>query len=170
MRLVPASLDPPEGLEAFLIEVGEGESGFGPAGYTPEKETLSSFLQRQADNAESRNLPEGWVPQTTFWLLDDAGAIVGMCRLRHKLTDGLLHHGGHIGYYVRESARRKGYGAIQLSLALAEGRKLGIERFLLTVDDENVASIRVIEGNGGVLEDKRIDVDTGRLFRRYWIG
>jgi predicted acetyltransferase len=89
---------------------------------------------------------------------------------RHELNDVLLHHGGHIGYYVRPSARGKRYGTAILDLTLAEGRKRGIERFLLTVDSNNVPSIRVIEGNGGVLEDERLDEETGRMFRRYWIA
>jgi predicted acetyltransferase len=170
MQLVPASLDAPEGLEAFLIEVDRGETGFGGTDFSPGSETLATFLQRMIDRSEGRGLEPGWVPFTTYWLLDDEGAVVGVSRLRHELTDGLLYHGGHIGYYVRPSARRKGHGTYILALTLTEGRKRGIERFLLTVDSENVPSIRVIEANGGVLEDERIDKDTGRLFRRYWIG
>jgi predicted acetyltransferase len=170
MRLVAASLDPPEGLEAFLIEVDRGETGFGGTDFAWGKEPLSDFLQRMIDRSEGRGLEPGWVPFTTYWLLDDAGAIAGMSRLRHDLTDELLFHGGHIGYYVRPSARGKRYGTAVLALTLAEGRKRGIDRFLLTVNSDNVPSIRVIEGNGGVLEDERVDRETGRLFRRYWIG
>jgi predicted acetyltransferase len=170
MRLVAASLNPPEALEAFLIEVDKGETGFGGTDFAPGSETLATFLQRMVDRSEGRQLEPGWVPFTTYWLLDDAGAVVGMSRLRHELTDDLLYHGGHIGYYVRQSARGKRYGTSILALTLDEGRKLGIERFLLTVDCENAPSIRVIEGDGGVLEDERVDKDTGRAFRRYWIG
>ena len=122
------------------------------------------------DRSNGVALPSGWTPFTTYWLLDDAGAIVGMSRLRHALNDGLLYHGGHIGYYVRPSARGKRYGTSILELTLAEGRKRGIERFLLTVNSDNVPSIRVIEGNGGILEDERPHPDTGLPFRRYWIG
>ena len=170
MRLVAASLDPPEGLEAFLIEVDRGETGFGGTDFASGKEPLSDFLQRMVDRSEGRRLEPGWVPFTTYWLLDDEGAVAGMSRLRHELTDELLYHGGHIAYYVRPSARGKRYGTAVLALTLAEGRKRGIDRFLLTVNSDNVPSIRVIEGNGGALEDERIDRETGRPFRRYWIG
>ena len=169
MRLVAASLEPPEGLEAFLIELDRGENGFGGSDYDPANEALSDFLQRHVDMSVGRNLEPGWVPQTTYWLLDDTGEVAGMSRLRHELTEGLLHHGGHIGYYVRRSARGKRHGTSILALTLAEGRKRGIERFLLTVDSTNEPSIRVIEGNGGLLEDERFDEETGRPFRRYWI-
>ena len=169
MRLVAASLDPPEGLEAFLLEVGDGEFGFG-TDFAPGAETLDDFLQRQLDNANGVNMPPGWVRRTTFWLLDNNDAIAGISHLRHELNDVLRRQGGHIGYYVRPAARGKRLGTSILALTLAEGRKLGIERFLLTVDAENVPSIRVIEGNGGVLENEGPHPETGRPYRRYWIG
>src|SRR4051794_1092520 len=156
MRLVAASLDAPDGLEAFLIEVGRGEAGFGGTDFEPAKETLSDFLQRAVDRSGGRQLEPDWVPFTTYWLLDDDGAVVGISRLRHELNDFLMHHGGQIGYYVRPSARGKRYGTAILALTVAEGRKRGIERFLLTVDSDNEPSIRVIEGNGGVFEDERM--------------
>jgi predicted acetyltransferase len=166
MRLVPASLDAPDGLEAFLIEVGKGEGGFSGTDFAPGAETLADFLQRCIDRSEGRGLEPGWVPFTTYWLLDDEGAVVGMSRLRHDSTDELR---GHIGYYVRPSARGKRYGTSILALTLQAGRKRGVERFLLTVYSTNVPSIRVIEGFG-VMEEERVDHETGRLFRRYWIG
>jgi len=170
MRLVAASLDAPDGLEGFLIEVDKGETGFGGTDFAPGKESLADFLQRSIDRSEGRQLEPGWVPFTTYWLLDDAGTVVGISRLRHSLTDVLIHHGGHIGYYVRPAARGKRYGTAILRLTLEDGRKRGIQRFLLTVNSDNAPSIRVIEGNGGVLEDERVWAETGRPFRRYWIG
>jgi predicted acetyltransferase len=169
MRLVAASLDAPKGLEAFMVEVVEGEAGFGGSNdYRPGDDTMTDVLQRMIDWSEGRSLLPSWAPFTTYWLVDDDGALVATSRLGHALTDELLHHGGHIGYYVKRSERRKGYGRSMLTLTLAEGRKRGIERFLLTVNVNNEGSIRVIEANGGVLEDERLD-DTGQMFRRYWI-
>lgn len=170
MKLVPASLTPPDGLEAFLLELGLGENGFGGTDYAPDRESLADYLQRLLDTAAGINLRPEWVPGTTFWLLDDSGEVVGMSRLRHRLNDQLLHHGGHIGYYVGPSARGSGYGSQILALTLQEGCRMGIQRFLLTVFEDNEPSIRVIEGNGGVMEDRRIDHETGEPFLRYWIG
>src|SRR3954454_21498120 len=170
-RLVKASLQPLEGLEAFLIELGAGETGFGSTDYAPAQEPLSSFLQRLVDTETGTNLPTGFVPATTFWLLDSDGAIAGMSRLRHELNDALLHHGGHIGYYLRPSARGQRLGHEMLRLTLDEGRARGIQRFLLTVKSTNIPSIRVIEHNGGVMEDERPEDDgSGHTFRRYWMG
>jgi predicted acetyltransferase len=169
MRLLAASLDPPEGLEAFLREIGEGESGFAGTEFVTRSMTLPDFLQRLVDYAGGRNLDPGHVPSTTFWVLDDAGEVIGLVRLRHHLNDALLRAGGHIGYYLRPAARGKGYGAEMLRLALVEARRTGIDRALLTVNSNNPRSIRVIESNGGVMEEEGLHPDDGQPYRRYWI-
>ena len=170
VRLVAASLQPPLGLVEFLRELGDGEDGFvGEQDFVAGRLTLEGLLQRLMDVSEGRNLPDGWVPMTTFWLLEDTGAIVGLSRLRHRLNDFLHRHGGHIGYYIRASERGKGYGTRVLALTLPYARALGLDRVLLTVDSDNERSIHVIERNGGVVEEECIDETTGRLHRRYWI-
>jgi len=169
MRLVPVSLDPPPGLEEVLRQLGHGENGFVGTGQPVDTSTLSSYLRGLVDMADGVNLKPGWVPTTTYWLLDDAGDVAGVSRLRHRLTQALIEDGGHIGYYVRRSERGKGYGTAILRLVLVEACKLGIDRALLTVDSDNAPSIRVIESNGGKLEDERTDPETGGFYRRYWI-
>lgn len=83
--------------------------------------------------------------------------------MRHRLNEHLLEGGGHIGYDVRPTARRRGYATAMLRDALRKAAELGIEKALLTCDDDNVGSYKVIEANGGVMEDVR----HGR--RRYWV-
>lgn len=109
----------------------------------------------------------GYVPQTTFWLIVD-NSYAGTIDIRHYLTSNLRKFGGHIGYRIRPSMRRQNYGTLQLKLALPHAWALGIERALITCDDDNIASQKIIEANGGILQDK---VDNGRasLTRRYWI-
>lgn len=109
----------------------------------------------------------GRVPQTAFWLIVD-GEYAGRIDIRHSLTESLEKFGGHIGYDIRPKFRKKGYGTLQLKLALPHAWALGLERVLITCDDDNIGSIKIIETNGGVLQDK---VDNGRhvLSRRYWI-
>jgi predicted acetyltransferase len=169
MQLVAASLDPPVGLEAFLREVGNGEAGFGGTEFVSGRLSLRDYLQVQVDYAEGRNLANGHVPQTTFWAIDDTGEVVGMLRLRHRLTDELLVSGGHIGYYVRPSARRRGYATEMLRLALEHARGIDIERVLLTAYTTNTGSVRVIEKNGGVLENVVPHPETGEPHGRFWI-
>ncbi|PWR13722.1 GNAT family N-acetyltransferase [Micromonospora sicca] len=121
-------------------------------------------LREQAD--ESRPLPEGRVPAVYWWIVE-GDEVLGAVSLRLRLNDFLLRAGGHIGYGVRPSARRRGAATFALGEALAEAGRRGIGQALVTCADDNVPSARTIERHGGVLEDVR-DTELGRT-RRYWI-
>jgi len=97
----------------------------------------------------------------------DDNKIVGMINIRHTLNDYLLQFGGHIGYSVRKSERRKGYAKEMLRLALVKCKELGIDKVLITCNKENIASAKTITGNGGVLENEVQEQD--RITQRYWI-
>ncbi len=96
------------------------------------------------------------------------GKLVGMVSIRHELNDYLEQFGGHIGYSVRKSERRKGYATQILKLALAYCRELGISNVLVTCDKQNIGSATVIKLNGGKLEDEITNND-GAITQRYWI-
>lgn len=125
-------------------------------------EYVQTLLDREIDP-----LP-GYVPQTDYWLIVQ-GAYCGDINLRHDLTPALEQYGGHIGYRIRPSMRHRGYGTLQCKLALEKAGERGLERVLITCDDDNIGSYRIIETNGGVLLDR---IDNGRqaLTRRYWIA
>jgi len=130
-----------------------------------------NLLAYFADLQNARNLPEGWVSATTLWLVDEeAQRFLGQIDIRHSLTDSLLRYGGHIGYAVRLGEWNKGYGTQMLALALPRAKALGIERCLITCDDDNPGSARVMEKNGFVLGDKVDNVIGGCpiITRRYW--
>jgi predicted acetyltransferase len=133
-------------------------------------EDFAKYVKGRLDWKKGKNLPEGWIPSTTFWLVRDNDVILGTSRLRHKLTEHLRNIGGHIGYNIRPSQRRKGYGTLILELTLQKARELGLKRVLITCDDDNIASIKIIERNGGVLEDKITNEERNVPKRRYWIG
>ena len=117
------------------------------------------------------DLPEGYVGSTTYWLVDDElQRFMGQIDIRHELTDRLLRYGGHIGYAVRLGEWNKGYGTLMLQLALPHAKALGITRCLITCDDDNPGSARVMEKNGFVLGDKVDNVIDGQaiITRRYW--
>src|SRR5262245_65280798 len=101
--------------------------------------------------ARGEQLPPNHVP-TTFLFAFDESRIVGRVAIRHALNDFLLRLGGHIGYVVVPEYRRRGYATAMLAWSVRFAREqLGISPVLLTCDDDNVASIRTIEKNGGVL-------------------
>ena len=108
-------------------------------------------------------LPQGFVPYIQLISFAADGRAVGFLNLRLRLNDYLLQEGGHIGYSIRPSQRRKGLAKLQLKLGLAEARKQGLERVLITCDEDNEASRAVILANGGALEDIRAGKE------RYWI-
>lgn len=108
------------------------------------------------------------VPQTVYWGVDDEG-YAGRIALRHSLNDRLKLLGGHIGYDVRPTRRRRGYASQMLHLVLDEARKVGLDRVLITCDDDNVGSYRTAESSGAWLE--RIGDVEGhqKPVRYYWI-
>ena len=142
-------------------EILHGSGGLQSAG------TFEAWIRRTESMAIGKDIPENRVPETTFLAFDDKGHLAGMVNIRHYLNDRLLQVGGHIGYSVRKSERRKGYGAEMLRLALAEAGKLGIQKVLITCDKENIGSAKTIQKNGGVLENEILD--NGRIMQRYWI-
>lgn len=117
-----------------------------------------------------RNLKPGRVGAHYFWLVDSQrDYFIGEIVIRHKLTESLEKYGGHIGYGVRFSEWNKGYGSLMLKLALPEAQKIGLTRILITCDDTNIASARVMEKNGFTLIDKLENFvnDAPVITRRY---
>jgi len=108
-----------------------------------------------------------FVPATTYFAVVD-DRIVGTIQIRHKLNDFLLGYGGHIGYGVRPSERRKGYATKMLTVALEKCRELGINRALVTCDNDNIGSLRTIIKNDGILENE-LPQEDGSVTQRYWI-
>lgn len=97
---------------------------------------------------------DGYVPQTILWWV--AGdEYLGRLSLRHRLTPHLLYHGGNIGFEVRPSARRRGHATAMLAAALPLAAELGIDPARVDCEVRNAASRRVIEHNGGVLDEER---------------
>ena len=130
---------------------------------------FAAYIQRLEDGSKDLSLPEGHVPSTTYWLVRDGKTVLGCGRLRHRLTPALENEGGHIGYDIRLSERRKGYGVLILKLMLEKAFEMGINPVLVTSDTDNIASARIIEKNGGKLKDQVISKRSGKRVSRYWI-
>lgn len=127
------------------------------------------FVADLADQARPETpRPGHHVPTTTRWFVE-GDTYLGRSSIRHHLNERLLDYGGHIGYDVRPSARRHGHATAILADSLAFLRELGVDRALVTCSPDNVGSIRVIEANGGVMEDERETGWGNGRKRRYWI-
>jgi predicted acetyltransferase len=126
---------------------------------------FSSWVERLRESGDdSRELDRA---HTTYrWIVAD-GNYLGGVALVHSLTDKLLEGGGHIGYSVRPSARGRGLATWALGRMLEIARDRGMDRVLITCDEDNLASARTVERNGGVLEDIR-ETWLGPT-RRYWV-
>ena len=129
---------------------------------------FASFVEKQLSEARGENLPEGYVPQTNYWLVDD-GEFVGAVRIRQRLNDHLMQIGGHIGYAIRPSRRRRGYGKKIMELALGKAKEMGIARVRITCDADNDASRKIIEQNGGLFDSCIPNPETGVDKLLYWI-
>ena len=115
-------------------------------------------------------LPEGKVIATQFFYIRKADdRLVGMIQIRHYLNEYLSRFGGHIGYSVRPSERRKGYAAAMLHAVLPYCRELGLGRILITCLEDNIGSEKTILRNGGVYESTVYEPDEKCRLKRYWI-
>lgn len=90
-----------------------------------------AMVQELLDAHNGINIPETWVPDSTYWLVTDENKIVGAVNIRHSLTEHLFNAGGHIGYGIRPSERRKGYATKLLALSLEKTKELDITKVLV---------------------------------------
>lgn len=110
----------------------------------------------------------GRVPAETYFLVRESDhKIIGMINIRLELNDALRKHGGHIGYGIRPTERRKGYSKINLYLALLRCKEVGIDKVMLSCDQSNLGSDKTIRGLGGILE--KVDTSNNKKMNIYWI-
>ena len=113
----------------------------------------------------------GRCPGNTFLLIRESdNRIVGTLNLRWNLNEEMLRFGGHIGYGIRPTERRKGYNKINLYLGIVEAKKVGLEKVMLDCDVNNIGSDRTLKALGGVLERTEIDPSDGILTNVYWFN
>ena len=129
---------------------------------------FAGWVQRLRQESDTAVPPAAGRVHCTYWWIVEGDTVLGAIALRHELNDFLLRAGGHIGYGIRPSARGRGLATWALGQVLSMARIRGLDRVLITCSDDNVASARVIERHGGVLEDVR-DTELGRT-RRYWVS
>ena len=128
-----------------------------------DPEGFEEYARRLRDQAlEDSPRPDGFVPATNRWWID-GNEYLGRIAIRHRLTQDLLDYAGHIGYDIRPSARRRGHATAMLARALPVAGALGIDPVLITCDEDNIGSRKVIESNGGRFADQR------GIKLRFWV-
>jgi predicted acetyltransferase len=128
----------------------------------------SDYLDLLAGLRDQSRVPEGLV-HSAFLLAEADGEVVGRVSVRFELNEHLAARGGHIGYAVRPDFRGRGHATEILRLAVLLAHDEGVDRILVVCDDDNLASVAVIERCGGVLESIVSPDDGDVPFRRYWI-
>ena len=130
--------------------------------------SFDDFLKRMRERETDKVREKGLVPATLYFLVDEKNKICGALDIRHELNEYLEKFGGHIGYGIAPSERKKGYGKIQLKLGLEKAKKIGLKKVLITCDDNNVSSARTIEACGGIYNDTLADAEANRI-KRYFV-
>lgn len=168
-RLIKPLLEHKKDATLYIEELLSYKSAIHGTGFL-DKYLESSSYEEWLSEIEilENNSDDDKVSCSTYFLVDGFNNIIGMTNIRHTLNDKLFFHGGHIGYSIRPLERGKGYGKLILSLALLKCRELGIDKVLITAEDNNVPSYKTIEALGGILENKIND--KGKVFRRYFIN
>lgn len=134
------------------------------------KENYEEWLTYIDNQLNKETIPQGLVTANTFFTIRKSdNKLVGIINIRHELNDYLFNYGGHIGYSVLPSERRKGYAYKQLILGLEFCKSLNIEKVLVTCVEYNIGSSKTIEKAGGVLENIVFNPNKQTNERRYWI-
>ena len=169
IRLVTSSTEYSAEIMALRAEMLEANSDFAGCGELKGRKTASEWLAVLEMLENEQTVPNGYAPSSSFLAVRvEDSRVVGIIELRHRIdTPVLSTWGGHIGFSVRPSERRRGYAKEMLRQLLSVCRARGMGSVLVTCGSENIASERTITANGGVF-DSEITVD-GRKIKRFWI-
>jgi predicted acetyltransferase len=167
LRLVePAPLYKAAILDAVAEMQAIGEWDISPHAFA---ERFDDMLREIAAAKDPATAPPGLLPYEDFWLMEK-DTWIGLLTLRPQIDEQLLHSGGHIGYVIRPSKRRCGYGTALLRLGLDKARERGLQRVLLTCNETNIGSRKIIESNGGQFENAVVVDGQAVPKLRYWIN
>lgn len=170
LKLVNATEVPADKVMQFRQEfLSAGERSINGSRGLHHYETYEDWLRLAKECEKSDNTLLG-VPASTYLAVRISDEkVVGCIELRHTLNESLAVIGGHIGYSVAPSERRKGYATEMLKLVLDEAKRAGLDKVLLTCDTDNVASCKTIEKCGGKPERKEPFVFENETYFKYWI-
>ena len=170
MKLIEPGIEYAEQIMAYREEFLASGSSMDGTGALRRLEDPLDWIEYSIRGKDPAKVPDGLVPATQYMFVrEDDNKIVGMIQIRHRFNDYLERYGGHIGYSVAPSERRKGYAARMLSTILPVCSELGINNVLITCIKGNEGSRRTILKNGGVYESTVYEPDENVYLERYWI-
>ena len=136
-------------------------------GYTFEEALDRCLKMDKEDYARSVNK----CPGKTFLLIRKPdNKIIATINVRWNLNEEMLKFAGHIGYGVRPTERRKGYGKLNLYMALIEAKRIGLDKVMVSCSEDNLASDRTIKALGGVFDRSEVDLEDNKITKIYWIN
>ena len=150
-----------------MLDMGSSMDG---TGSLKVMENPYDYIAKCRDYEKKETLPEGRVIATQFLLIRRSdNKIVGMIQVRHYFNEYLEKYAGHIGYSVRPSERKKGYAKAMLKMALPFCNSIGLDKVLITCDEDNEGSERTIRANGGEFESIIFEPNEGINLKRFWV-
>ncbi len=155
-------------LKNMVKEITEYDNNFEGLTNIKNIDNYDEFLTKLETNKHQELINENYSPQTTFGMFEDE-ELIGGFNLRYVLKGDLINHGGNVGYLIRPTQRKKGYGTKILNFAIAEARKINLNKILVTCRKENIASEKVILNNYGIYENDYYDEKNNIYYKRFWI-
>ncbi len=170
MRFIEPTIEYEEQIRIYRQEFLDTGSSMDGTGALRRMEDPKQWIEYSLNSKKKETVPDGLVPATQYiFVRESDNKIVGMLQIRHYFNDFLEKFGGHIGYSVAPSERRKGYATQMLQNGLEKCKKLGIHKVLITCDYDNEGSRKTILKNGGVYESTVHEPNEDIDLQRYWI-
>ena len=168
MQLIAPQLSVESSFFRFMADFEQNDPENSEA-YKRARNNFKAYVTSLVDEANGKNLPEGYVPCHHYWMMDDQDNMVGVIRVRHSIdTPFLAQEAGHIGYAIAPAFRKQGYGTMLLKLGLEKARMLGLEKVLITADETNIGSRKVMENNQGQFDSNVVSKVSQCRKSRYW--